>query len=168
MSEVVWVSDFVVFEDYSVQCKQALKDKAVQFLQEVGMEIQSLAIRNTVRKSGETAGSWDCKLDAGGLAVHVGSNYDNAVYEEFGTGEYSEKGGRSGWWVYIEGSSGSGSGGKTYGSLKEAMKAVRFLREKGLPAHCTKGKHARHPLKRAFDSSKGKIIKQAERVFGSL
>jgi hypothetical protein len=98
----------------------------------------------------------------------VGSNYDNAVYEEFGTGEYSEKGGRSGWWVYIEGSSGSGSGGKTYGSLKEAMKAVRFLREKGLPAHCTKGKHARHPLKRAFDSSKGKIIKQAERVFGSL
>jgi len=168
MLGVVWVSDFVVFEDYSVQCKQALKDKAVQFLQEAGMEIQSLVTRNTVRKTGQTAGSWDCKLDVGGLAVHVGSNYDNAVYEEFGTGEYSEKGGRSGWWVYIEGSSGSGSGGKTYGSLEEAKKAVRYLREKGFPAHCTKGKHARHPLKRAFDSSKGKIIKQAERVFGSL
>jgi hypothetical protein len=48
------------------------------------------------------------------------------------------------------------------------MKAVAILRKKGLPAHCTKGKHPRHPLKRAFDSSKGKIIKQAERIFGSL
>jgi hypothetical protein len=162
------VSNEVQFFDYSVKVKSALREKSIQFLEEIGGEIRSQAQRNSRRDTSKTAGSYKKKLDAGGLAVHVGSNYDNAVYEEFGTGEYSEKGGRSGWWVYIEGSSGSGSGGKTYGSLKEAMKAVAILRKKGLPAHCTKGKHARHPLKRAFDSSKGKIIKQAERVFGSL
>ena len=160
----------VIFEDFSVEVKTALKEKALQFLREAGEEITSITIRNTVRKTGQTAGSWgDPVVDEAGLAVHMGSNYENAIWEEFGTGEFAEKGdGRKGWWVYIEGSKGSGNGGKSYSSLDQAKRAMAILRKKGFNAHVTKGKHARHPFKRAFASCKGKILRRAEQIFGEL
>ena len=160
----------VVFEDYSIQCKKALKDKALQFLQEAGEEITSMTVRNTVRKTGQTAGSWSDSpvLDEANLAVHMGSNYENAIWEEFGTGEFAEKGdGRKGWWVYVKGSS-SGGGGKSYSSQAEAKKAVAILRKKGLEAYYTRGKSARHPFLNAYKSSKDKIIRRAEQIFGGL
>ena len=164
------MSNNVVFEDYSIQCKNALKEKALIFLQEAGEEITSMTVRNQVRKTGQTAGSWSDSpvLDEANLAVHMGSNYENAIWEEFGTGEFAEKGdGRKGWWVYVKGSS-SGGGGKTYSSQAEAKKAVAILRKKGLDAYYTKGKSARHPFLNAYNSSKSKIIKHAESIFGGL
>ena len=160
----------VVFEDFSIDVKNAIKEKALKFLKEAGEEITATTTRNTVRKTGKTAGSWESPVvDEAGLAVHMGSNYENAIWEEFGTGEFAEKGdGRKGWWVYIEGSKGSGSGGKSYSSLGEAKRAMAFLRKKGFNAHITKGKHARHPFKRAFNSCKNEIIKHAEQIFGEL
>ena len=164
------VSNNVVFEDYSIQCKNALKEKALVFLREAGEEITSMTVRNTVRDTGQTAGSWSDSpvLDESGLAVHMGSNYENAIWEEFGTGEFAEKGdGRKGWWVYVKGKS-SGSGGKSYATKAEAKKAMAILRKKGLEAYYTKGKRARHPFLNAYNSCRDKIIRRAEQIFGGL
>ena len=47
----------VVFEDYSVQVKNVIKEKCIAFLYEVGGEIRSQAQRNSRRKTSQTAGS---------------------------------------------------------------------------------------------------------------
>lgn len=164
----------VVFEDFSVEVKSAIKDKAVTFLEEVGGELRSRTQRNSRRKTSKTADSYEYKVDEGQLAVHVGSNYQNAIWEEFGTGAFAEKGdGRKGWWVYVTGSSSSSSSkgeskGKSYSSPKQAEMAVALLKEKGLDAHMTRGKSANRPMRKAYESFKSGIIRRAEQIFGGL
>jgi hypothetical protein len=161
----------VVFEDYSVQVKSAIKDKVISFLYEVGGELKSQTQRNSRRKTSKTAGSYEYKVDEGQQAVHIGSNYQNTIWEEFGTGEHALNGdGRKGWWVYVEGSSSSenSSTGRTYSSPHEAKMAVAVLREQGLDAHMTKGKTANRPLFKAYTSSKSSIIARARKIFGGL
>jgi hypothetical protein len=70
-----------------------------------------------------------------------------APYVEFGTGIHAEKGGRSGYWVYVEGGTKkSKDGGKTY-TLEEAKRVVAMMRKKGLKAYYTNG-HAPKPFLR--------------------
>lgn len=164
----------VVFEDFSVQVKDAIREKTITFLEEVGGELRSRTQRNSRRKTSKTADSYEYKVDEGQLAVHVGSNYENAIWEEFGTGKYaSETGhvGRQGWWVYVEGSpskSSSTTKGKSYSSPVSARMAVALLRSKGLDAHMTRGKTANRPLLKAYESFKSGIIRRAEQIFGGL
>lgn len=168
------MSNHVIFEDSSVKVKEALTEKAINFLDEVGGELRSRIQRKSRRKTSDTAGSYEYKVDEGQLAVHVGSDYPNAIWEEFGTGEFaSETGhvGRKGWWVYVAGSPSNGNSkkkGKTYNSPEEAKKAVAILRSKGLNAYMTKGKHANRPMWKSFESFKSGIIKRAEQIFGGL
>lgn len=165
------MSNNVVFEDYSVQVKSAIRDKAISFLDEVGGELRSRTERNSRRDTGDTAGSYEYKVDEGQLAVHVGSNYPNAIWEEFGTGKYALNGdGRKGWWVYVTGSSEkkTSTKSKTYHSAQQAKMAVALLRSKGLDAHMTQGKSANRPLWKAFESFKSAIIRRAEDIFGGL
>lgn len=161
----------IEFEDYSLQVKNAIKETAIAFLNEVGGELRSQVQRNSRRKTSKTAGSYEYKVDEGQLAVHVGSNFQNAIWEEFGTGSHAINGdGRKGWWVYVSGSSGSSgsSSGKNYASPVQAKKAVAILRSKGLDAHMTQGKTANRPLFKAFTSSRSAIIRKAEEMFGGL
>ena len=162
----------VVFEDFSVQVKDAIQEKAVSFLEEVGGELRSRTQRNSRRKTSKTADSYEYKVDEGQLAVHVGSNYENAIWEELGTGVHALNGdGRKGWWVYVEGSptkSSSTSKGKSYNSPIKASLAVALLRSKGLDAHMTRGKTANRPLFKAYESFKSGIIRRAEQIFGGL
>jgi hypothetical protein len=167
MLGVVLVSN-VVFEDYSVEVKGVIKDKIISFLYEIGGELVSQTQRNSRRKTSKTAGSYEYKVDEGKQAVHIGSDYENAIWEEFGTGEYAINGdGRKGWWVYVEGSSSkSSSGGTSYSSPEQARMAVAILRDKGLDAHMTRGKTANRPLFKAYKSSKSSIINRARTIFG--
>ena len=160
----------VVFEDYSVKVKDAIQEKAIAFLKEVGGELRSRTQRKSRKKTSKTAGSYDYKVDEGQLCVHVGSDNENAIWEEFGTGSHAINGdGRKGWWVYVEGSSSSGnSKGKSYSSASQAKKASAFLRKKGLNAYYTNGKSANRPLFKAFESSKSAITRRAEEIFGGL
>lgn len=166
------MSDNVKFEDYSAKVKESMRKEAISFLKEVGGELRSLTQRNSRKKSSKTAGSYKYVVDEADLAVHVGSDYQNAVWEEFGTGIHaSETGhvGRKGWWVYVTGSaSKKSSKGKSYNSPEEAKKAVAILRSKGLDAHMTQGKKANRPLWKAFESSKSKIIKRANEIYKGL
>lgn len=159
----------VTFEDNSENCKNAIKASALAFLYEIGGEIRSQTQRNSRRRTGRTAGTYEYMVDENELAVHVGSNDVNAIWEEFGTGEHSIKGGRKGYWVYVDngGAPQAVKGGKRY-TKQEAKRVVAIMRKKGLNAYYTNGKTANRPLYRAFTATEGKIQSVAERYFGGV
>lgn len=93
----------IKFEDYRVTVKNELSDRVVAFLYEVGGEFASQAARNSRVKTGQTKGSWDYSVNESALSVTVGSPLENAIWEEFGTGEYALHGnGRKGGWYYVD------------------------------------------------------------------
>lgn len=132
----------VEFQDFSFRVKEALEDKSVSFLHEAASEIKSQAQRNSRVKTGQLKGSWEYKVDEGAKEAQVGSPLENALWEEFGTGEYAAHGdGRKGGWAYQDDSG---------------------------DWHFTRGKTPNHTLQRAFDSKKNAIIARAKQIFGEL
>ena len=92
----------VEFQDFSVQVKDALDDAVIAFLEEAGSELESQTKRNQTRvDSGETKGQWTHVVDESKHVCTVGNPLENAIWEEFGTGEYALEGnGRKGGWAY--------------------------------------------------------------------
>lgn len=91
------------FEDNSVVVHKTMCNKVEALLLEVSAEIVSQTARNTRVDTGQTKGSWAANLTDDGVEyrVYIGSNHENAIWEEFGTGEYALKGdGRKGGWAY--------------------------------------------------------------------
>lgn len=126
----------VKFEDFRVKCKNAMSDAAIAFLYEAGGELSSQAARNSRVKTGQTKGSWDYVVDESELQATVGSPLENAIWEEFGTGEYALNGnGRKGGWYYVD--------------------------EKG-NGHFTHGKKPNRALFNAYTTLKPSIIAAAE------
>lgn len=126
----------VEFHDYSMQVKAALDEKAAQFLEEAASEVESAARRNSRVRSGQLKGSWTHIVN--GNEATIGSPLQNAIWEEYGTGEYAAGGdGRKGGWVY---------------------------RDAAGDWHFTFGKRPNHTLQRAFESTKGKAVKLIERA----
>jgi N-acetylmuramoyl-L-alanine amidase len=169
----------VEFEDYSIKVKTKLHDCAIAFLHEVGGELKSRVHRNydPHNKSEKTSGSFEHFVDESGLVVHVGSNYPNAIWEEFGTGKYASNKdgspsgkGRKGYWVFVDdgGASGQKSEYKKNYTLEEAKKIVAIMRSKGLNAYYTNGKRARRPFTLAFESIKRDVDKIAKERFGDM
>ena len=164
------MSNNVKFYDYSVNVKSAIKEKALAFLKEIGGEIRSQASRNSRRVSSHTAGSFEYKIDKENMAVHIGSNYWNAIYEEFGTGEHAINGdGRKGYWIFVKsnGAPRDPKGGKTY-TKKEARRIMAILRSKGIEAYYTNGKKANRALFKAFTTTEPHIEQVAKKYFGDL
>lgn len=130
------------FEDNSVAVKNAIEEKCISWLYTAAGELQAQAMRNTVVDSGQTKGSWQYKVDEGAKKAYVGSNLENAIWEEFGTGEYALHGdGRKTPWKYKD----------RHGNW-----------------HTTRGKRPRRALFKAFNSSKGKLQKGLEAEFRGL
>ena len=125
----------VEFKDNTVKVIENLADGISAFMYEAGAELQTQVRRNSRVDTGVTKGSYDYKVRestlAGEAEVQVGSDSENAIWEEYGTGEYALHGdGRKGGWVYRN--------------------------EKGEFYH-TYGKHPRQPLTRAFQKKAPKI-----------
>ena len=132
----------VEFEDFSIQVTDAIGDAALRFLEEAASEIESQAKRNSRVKTGQLKGSWKHIVDESAYEATVGSPLQNAIWEEFGTGEYAVNGdGRKGGWRYQD--------------------------DNG-DWHYTTGKKPNRTLQRAFETMKGKIIKRAKAIFGEL
>lgn len=131
----------VQFEDNTMEVLHAI-DKAVwAFLEEAGAELEAQVKRNTRVDTSETKGSWEHIVDESKKQVTVGSPLENAIWEEFGTGEHAMNGdGRKGGWKYQD----------VYGEW-----------------HFTRGKKPTHALQKAFDSRKNAIIRRAEQEFGA-
>ena len=91
----------IQFQDFRIQCKDAIQDAGVASLYEIGTEFASQTSRNSRIDTGQTKGSWDYVIDEGELSVSIGSPLENAIWEELGTGEYALQGnGRKGGWKY--------------------------------------------------------------------
>lgn len=91
----------IKFEDNRVKCKAALADAGVAFLYEAAGELVSQTARNSRVRTGQTKGSWDYNIDESELVATIGSPLENAIWEEFGTGEYALGGnGRKTPWRY--------------------------------------------------------------------
>jgi hypothetical protein len=112
-------------------------------LEEAIGELESQTKKNTKVKTGKTKASWQHKVDSKKSEAYVGSNYDNAIWEEFGTGIYAQHGnGRKDVpWVYRD--------------------------EQG-KWHRTSGKKPRKALQRAFNSTKNSIESYFKEKFKDL
>ena len=158
----------VQFQDNSLAVKSAIAREERAFLEEVGGEVASRTKQNSRRKTGKTAGSWTYQVDESKLEAQIGSPDENAVWEELGTGEYAVNGdGRKGYWVFVEGQSKGGGGGKTL-DLASAKRAMAMLRRKGLNAYYTKGKRPNKALQQAGNSVAPLAQAAAEKAFGRI
>ena len=93
------------FEDYSADVLKAIGERMDAVLEECAAELESQAKRNSRVDTGKTKNSFQHKVTgsmmAGEYVAHIGSNEENAIWEEFGTGEHALQGnGRKGSWVY--------------------------------------------------------------------
>lgn len=90
--------------DNSAEVKEQMGDLILAALEQIGALIESEAARNTRIDTGETKAGWTHQVtstEGEGPQVTVGNPLENAVWEEFGTGEYALNGnGRKTPWVY--------------------------------------------------------------------
>ena len=132
----------IQFEDNRAKVEEAMAEKAIAFLYEAVAELQSQTARNSRVDTGQTKGSWDTHVDEATLEAMVGSALENAIWEEFGTGEYALNGdGRKGGWAYTD------RNGET---------------------HFTHGKKPNRALWNAFETLKPKLMKRAEALLKEL
>ena len=96
------------------------------------------------------------ELEGGYVKGTVFTPLHYAPYVEYGTGIHAEKGGRKGWWVYVEGSDTKGTGGKHY-TEEEAKNACAYLRSKGLKAFATNGREPRPFMRPALNENRENI-----------
>lgn len=116
-------------------------------------------------ETGDLAKFIQYEVEKNGVALVgvVFSPLEYAPYVEYGTGMYAEKGGRSGWWVYVKDSAGGISNsskgrGKTY-TFEEAKRAMAILCAKGLDAHITCGRHPQPFLRPALHENRENILR---------
>lgn len=103
----------VEFQNNSMQVISALCDECVAFLYEASESLVGQVADNSRYNSGQLKNSWQNRVDEGELIATVGSPLENAIWEEFGTGEYALHGdGRKGGWYYQDD---SGEWHHTYG-----------------------------------------------------
>lgn len=149
----------VVFEEYSIEVKNAIDSKIVAALEECAGEIVSQTKRNSRVDSGKTKSSFRHGISrnyaSGEIIANIGSNDINAIYEEFGTGEYALKGnGRKGGWWYPNAKAKYTKKGK----LRKGQKAFIF----------TYGKTPSRAFWNAFTQKKGKVINRIEKALKGL
>ena len=125
----------------SIAVKKALDNAAIAWLHDASHSIESQTKQNTAVDTGQLKGSWQSIVDEQEGIATIGSPLENAIWEEFGTGEYALNGdGRKGGWFYED--------------------------EKG-NGHFTYGKKPRRALFKAFETKKTAVIKRAEEIFKS-
>ena len=120
----------VQFDDFSMQVKAALEEAAVQFLHEAAGELVSQTARNSPVDTGQLKNSWQYRVDESKLEATIGSPLENAIWNEYGTGEYALEGnGRKGGWSYKDD---HGDWHHTFGKKPERTfdKAYKVLKPK--------------------------------------
>jgi hypothetical protein len=132
----------IEFKDNRLQVKSELNAAGVAWLIEAGGEIEAQTKRNSRVDTGKTNGSWQSVVDEAKLEAVVGSPLENAIWEEFGTGEHALNGdGRKGGWFYED---------------KEGNSVF------------TRGKKPNRALWNAFETLKTRLIKRAETIFKEM
>ena len=126
----------VEFQDFSIQVKGKISDRVNAALEECAGELESQTKRNSRVATGRTKNSFRHVVDDETHTAYIGSDLENAIWEEFGTGEHALNGdGRKGGWRYQD--------------------------EKG-QWHFTRGKTPTRAFWRAYTSLKTAIVRRLE------
>ena len=148
----------VIFEDFTIQVKAELNDRLIRALETAAATIERSAKRNTrVGRGGGsgTKGKWKHFVDPAALAAYIGNTEENAIWEEFGTGEYALNDGRqTPWYVSVEGYTGKKR--PTFNG-----KVVIVYGKNGVAFYKTNGKKPSRALYKAFEAKK----KTVEKIF---
>lgn len=132
----------VKFHDFTIQVKAAIDDRINAVLEECAGELEAQVKRNSRVRTGKTKNSFRHRVDKATHTAYIGSDYENAIWEEFGTGEHALKGnGRKGGWYYVD--------------------------EKG-DGHFTRGKTPSRAFWNAYVSLKSKIINRIQNALKGL
>ena len=93
----------IEFKDNTIQVKNAIDDQINIVLEECAGELESQTKRNSRVKTSKTKNSFRHVVDDSKHIATIGSSEENAIWEEFGTGEYALNGnGRKGGWAYVD------------------------------------------------------------------
>ena len=146
----------VEFTDNRIKVEAALDDAVIAFLYEAAVEVEAQTkIAQTRVDTGHTKGDWTHYVDEDKGEAVIGNPRENAIWEEYGTGEYALKknGRKGGWWAPV---------GPNGMSLEQASKFSKVKKDKAgnIVAVFTYGKKPLRPLQKAFDKTKSKIIKR--------
>lgn len=132
----------VKFEDNSIKVKAELNHATIQWLYEACGELEAQVKRNTRVDTGQTKGSWTYKVDETTGEGTIGSQLENAIWEEFGTGQYALNGdGRKTAWKY---------------------------QDRTGTWHETTGKRPSRALNKAFNSSRAKLKRLLENMLKGM
>ena len=125
----------IEFFDNRARVKAALNEAIIAYLHEMGGEMKSQTQHNTRVDTGQTKGSWTYVVDQEAGECVIGSPLQNAIWEEFGTGEFADdgKGRKELPWVYRD------AKGKF---------------------HTTRGKKPSRAFQTAFNKLKNKLVKR--------
>ena len=130
-----------VFIENGGAFSEELKEKIAEFLADAAALMEKAVKDNTPVRSGATKNAWQSVLDKEHHTAVIGNTMKNAVWEEFGTGEYALSGkGRKDGWVYHD--------------------------ENGF--HFTYGKPPKRCLFNAFTASRNDVIKLAEKLIAEV
>lgn len=171
----------MALHDNSSAVKAAMRKKIKAFLHEAGGEIRSKTAQNSRVDVGQTKNSYEYRIEENSTEqkVYVGSDLMNAVYEEFGTGEYALKGNgrKGGWWIPV----GNGEGKISLKTVKKykwvkyryqngtVSKKLRQTQKRGqVVAVFTYGKKPNRPMQRAYDELKEPIKRRMQEVLKDL
>ncbi len=89
------------FVDNSDEIKLILEKATLEGLRAAAEEVAAQAIRNTPVDTGQLKGAWKCVVDEERMEATIGNTLENAIWTEFGTGEYALAGnGRDTPWRY--------------------------------------------------------------------
>lgn len=171
----------IEYTNNSVQVTAALKNAVKKWLYEAGGELQARIIRNSRTRTGQTKGSYQYHVDEENGVCTVGSALENAVWEEFGTGEYAvnNDGRKNGWWIKV----GNGRGEIPL-SVVNKYKWVKYRYENGGTSHGKKlrqtqnrgklayvftyGKKPNKPMQRAFEALKEPLERRLESILKDI
>lgn len=122
----------------SAAVKKSLERGCGRWLEATAEEITMNARQNTAVDTGKTRDAWGKIVNRDEGTAVVGNTLENAVWEEFGTGEYALSGdGRKDGWVYAD--------------------------EKG-GFHFTRGKQPKRAFHKAYLQSKNRAVLLAEKI----
>ena len=135
--------DVITFESNLENVTTKIELEIYKALEEASGAVEAQVKQNQRRDTGQTADSWKHYVSASEHTAYIGSNYQNAIWEEFGTGIHALNGnGRKTPWVYTP------DDGETF--------------------YRTKGKKPLRPLHKAMTAMRPKIQKYFIKRFKDL
>lgn len=161
-------ADFV-FENNFAATVNEISDTVAAALNEIGGEIVAQVARNSRVDTGQTKNSFRYEEHGSVMAqeerLYVGSDSENAIWEEYGTGEYAVNGDgrKGGWYIPAE---------KLSKRAKRKLKKVVFKGKKGGKGgkvyYFTKGKKPTKALTKAFEKKKKWAQKRLAEKLGEI